>query len=337
MAFMPLVIAGGMAQAYNEDVASKKEQIRAINQVKTKYLLETGMAKLEARRSAVKASRARISTATSFGFDKRAAAVLESSGELTSVVAKLEKLRSSDQEGRGISKPGIKKMSEAILANVSEENLAKAVNYAFDSGAVANFDSEALIDVIFSTEDGSLEKGFEMVADIPTGSGAPGIGSLNLQLQGLGKLEPGKAAEARKLIESRIAPLLGAKMTPEGWTTGGDDASLGLIVEKALDFYTQRRADPMLDGDLTTVTQEISDAIQVITSTGGTAAQLTQYDFGSSPTVFLKTLPENPSGLRPVEEQVIVLPKTDAELLSEEAKGDFLPPESIIKKNMLPQ
>lgn len=333
MAFMPLVIAGGMAQAYSEDVASKKEQIRAINQVKTKYLLETGMAKLEARRSAVKASRARISTATSFGFDKRAAAVLESSGELTSVVAKLEKLRSSDQEGRGISKPGIKKMSEAILANVSEENLAKAVNYAFDSGAVSNFDSEALIDVIFSTEDGSLEKGFEMVADIPTGSGAPSIGSLNLQLQGLGKLEPAKAIEARNLIESRIVRLLGATVVEGGWVAEGSEVDVNQIVENAFKYYTYKRSDPMLDGDLTTVTEEISSAISTITSTGGAVSDLTKYEFGSSPTVFLDSLPPPPANVdKPVE-----LLTPEEQLLKESEKKYNSWEEDLIKENMLPK
>ena len=325
MAFMPMVIAGGMAKAYNDEVAAKKAEVAQINAVKREYLLKTGMAKLESRRTSVKESRGRIAEATSFGFDKKAAAVLESSGELTSVIAKLTKLRSSDQEGRGVSKVGIERMSKAVLENVSEENLAKAINYAFDSGAASNFDTEALIDVVFSTD--NIDEGFKMVGDMPTGSGAPKIGSLGMQLQGLGKLEPGKAAEARKLIESRIAPLLGATMVDGGWVAEGSEVDVNQIIENALDFYTYKRADPLLDGDLVSVTQQISDAIQTITSEGHSADNLANYDFRDNPVDFLKKLGDLPNVIKPVEVNV-----SDAEKLSNESKTKT---QEIIKNNLL--
>ena len=318
--------AAGFAEAYNRDVAEKKAEIAQITAVKREWLLTTGMQKLETRRAAVKESKARISTAASFGFDRNAAAVLESSGELTPIIAKLTKLRASDQEGRGISKVGVENMSRAVLENVSEENLAKAINYAFDSGAAANFDTEALIDIVFSTD--NIDEGFKMVGDIPTGSGAPQIGSLGMQLQGLGKLEPGKAIEARKLIETRIAPLLGASVTESGWVAEGSEVDIGRIMENAFNYYTYRRADPMLDGDLESVTADIGKRIATLTSKGHNASEFTDYDFTTNPDVFLEGMGELNNGIKTVE----IL--TDAQRLHEESKKDA---QDIINNNLLRQ
>ena len=318
--------AAGFAEAYNRDVAEKKAEIAQITAVKREWLLTTGMQKLETRRAAVKESKARISTAASFGLDRNAAAVLESSGELTPIIAKLTKLRASDQEGRGISKVGVENMSRAVLENVSEENLAKAINYAFDSGAAANFDTEALIDIVFSTD--NIDEGFKMVGDIPTGSGAPQIGSLGMQLQGLGKLEPGKAIEARKLIETKIAPLLGASVTESGWVAEGSEVDIGRIMENAFNYYTYRRADPMLDGDLESVTADIGKRIATLTSKGHNASEFTDYDFTTNPDVFLEGMGELNNGIKTVE----IL--TDAQRLHEESKKDA---QDIINNNLLRQ
>ena len=92
MAFMPLVIAGGMAQAYNEEVAAKKEQVRQLNNVKREYLFKTGMANIQARRDALKASRQRISEAKRFGFSTKSARALEMSGQLEFEVEKVATL-----------------------------------------------------------------------------------------------------------------------------------------------------------------------------------------------------------------------------------------------------
>ena len=92
MAFMPLVIAGGMAQAYNEEVAAKKEQVRQLNNVKREYLFKTGMSNIQARRDALKASRKRIAEAKRFGFSTKSARALEMSGQLEFEVEKVATL-----------------------------------------------------------------------------------------------------------------------------------------------------------------------------------------------------------------------------------------------------
>lgn len=93
MSFKNLMIAGGIAKAYNEEVAEKKAKVAEINAVKREYLFKTGMSNIQARRDALKASRKRISDATKkFGFSTKSARALEMSGQLEFEVEKVATL-----------------------------------------------------------------------------------------------------------------------------------------------------------------------------------------------------------------------------------------------------
>ncbi|QSL99524.1 hypothetical protein CRP13_gp36 [Roseobacter phage CRP-13] len=92
MSFKNLMIAGGIAKAYNEEVAEKKAQVAEINAVKREYLFKTGMSNIQARRDALKASRQRISEAKKFGFSTKSARALEMSGQLEFEVEKVATL-----------------------------------------------------------------------------------------------------------------------------------------------------------------------------------------------------------------------------------------------------
>ena len=92
MSFKNLMIAGGIAKAYNEEVAEKKAQVAEINAVKREYLFKTGMSNIQARRDALKASRQRISEAKKFGFSTKSARALEMSGQLEFEVGKVATL-----------------------------------------------------------------------------------------------------------------------------------------------------------------------------------------------------------------------------------------------------
>ena len=58
-----LIVAGGLAKAYNDDVAEKKAKLAEIEAVKTEWLFKTGMTNIQNRRESLKAARARISEA----------------------------------------------------------------------------------------------------------------------------------------------------------------------------------------------------------------------------------------------------------------------------------
>jgi len=291
MALMPLVIAGGMAKGYLEDVAEKKAKLAKIEAIKTEWLLNTGLAKIEKRREQRKAAQARISTATRLGFDEKAAIALEASGELSSVITRVEKLIEDPE--KDVSTSSIKKMSQAILDNVPQDRLAKAVEYALDLGAAEEMTAEKLINTIFSTSDES-EK-FAAVADISTGTDMPSIKPTGINLIGLTDLSPEKTQKVRNLIEDRLKDSLGRTLTKDGYVWDNPGAA-NTIIEKALTYYIEQRADPFLDKDLADITTDISDKVQYLIGEGiplNTIAN--QYEFSLKPTEFDYTPTTSPT------------------------------------------
>lgn len=89
---MPLVIAGGMAKGYLEDVAEKKAKLAQIEAFKTEWLFKTGMTNIQNRREQRKAGEARVAEAKRFGFSQKSAMALEMSGQLEFELGKIKSL-----------------------------------------------------------------------------------------------------------------------------------------------------------------------------------------------------------------------------------------------------
>ena len=285
MAIMPLQILGGAAEAYSEEMDAKKQRAADILLAQQKYLMESGIAKIKAIRDARKESQARIAKAKSFGFDSKAALALEMSGELDSLITRLTKLR--EDPDRKISKTNLERMSKAILESVPPEKLAQAMEYALDSGAAEEVTAEKLINAIFSaTTPSEVGEAASMIGDI-SGESLPSVGPFGLNLISLTEFTPEKKAQAEKLIERQLAPLLGfGGMTNEGgrtvfnWT---NPSAAGRIVNKALEYYTERRADPYLDVDIGDITDDITNKVNSLLLGGATLDQIaTQYDFSTN-------------------------------------------------------
>jgi len=285
--FMPLIMAGAVAEAYNEDVAAKKAEVAQIKAVTRKYLLEEGISRLDTRKKALAESRKRISAATGLGFDKKAAIALEASGELPSVLTRLEKLREDPE--KDISTSSVKKMSQAIVDNIPEDKLAEAMNYALDLGAAEEMTVEKLINTIFYSTDDS--EAFAAVSSISTGTGMPSIDPTGVNLIGLTEMTPEKTQKVRNLIEDRLKDSLGRSLTETGYVWDNPTAA-NTIIENALDYYLTQRADPFLDKDLADVTSEISDKVQTLISENVPLNVIAdQYDFSITPTEFEYTPP----------------------------------------------
>lgn len=94
---MPLQIAAGFAEGYNQDVARKKELAASILASQTKYLMETGLANIQNMRDKRKAAMGRIAEAKRFGFTNKSATALEMSGQLEFEMEKIKKLISNNK------------------------------------------------------------------------------------------------------------------------------------------------------------------------------------------------------------------------------------------------
>jgi hypothetical protein len=124
MSFGGLMIAAGMAEAYNEDVARKKELAADILASQTKYLMETGLLNIQNRRDKRKASMGRISEAKRFGFTDKSATALEMSGQLEFEMEKIKKLIGNNK----LSETYIPTLVSHLEKQIGDdEELAKAI------------------------------------------------------------------------------------------------------------------------------------------------------------------------------------------------------------------
>ena len=285
MAIMPLQILGGAAEALSEEIDAKKQRAADILLAQQKYLMESGIAKIKAIRDARKESEARVSKAVGFEFDRKAALALEMSGELEGIITRLTKL--AEDPEKDINKQAIKKMSQAILESVPPEKLAQAMEYAIDSGAAEEVTAEKLINAIFSaTTPEEIGEVANTVGDISGGEGLPSVGPFGLNLLSLTELGEERTQKARNLIEDRLKDSLGRTLTPNGYVFD-EPTEANRIIEKALDYYIERRRDPLLQVDIADVTSEISQKLDsLIQQNINLNTIANDYDFSMDPSDF---------------------------------------------------
>ena len=282
---MPLQILGGAAEAYSEEMDAKKQQAADILLAQQKYLMESGIAKIKAIREARKESEARIKKAVGFEFDRKAALALEMSGELEGIITRLTKL--AEDPEKAISGPAIKKMSQAILESVPPEKLAQAMEYAIDSGAAEEVTAEKLINAIFSaTTPEEIGEVANTIGDISGGEGLPSVSPFGLNLLSLTELSEQKAQQARNLIEDRIKDSLGRTLTENGYVFT-EPTEANRIIEKAFNYYKDRRSDPILQADIIDVTSEISQKLDSLIQQNINLKTIADnYDFSMDPSDF---------------------------------------------------
>ena len=321
---MPLVMLGGAAEAYNKDVEAKKQAAADILLAQQKYLMESGLQKFQSITKSKKESEGRISKGVTLGFDRKAALALEMSGQLDSLITRLDKLN-EDPKTRVVDTE-IKKVSKAILENVPPEKMAQAMEYALDSGAGQEVTAEKLINAIFSaTTSEELGLVSQSVSDISGGEGLPSIAPFGLNFVGITDLKPSEIKQAKSVIESRLANVIGyedVSYGPSGetvvkWT---NPTAAGLIVDKALQYYLGRRRDPYLSKSMEAVTTDIFNNINTLVSENVDLATIAnEYEFGTDPSTFEYT-PKETTIRSPAE----LKDMSDEEKLFNESKQQFI-------------
>ena len=122
---MPLQIAAGFAEGYNQDVARKKELAADILASQTKYLMETGLLNIQNMRDKRKAAMGRIAEAKRFNFSDKSATALEMSGQLEFELEKIKKLIGNN----ALSETYIPTLVAHLEKQISDdEELAEAIS-----------------------------------------------------------------------------------------------------------------------------------------------------------------------------------------------------------------
>ena len=184
---LPLGLKLGFARNIERDrkeIEDAKANIKELDNLKRQWLFTTYQTDTAANRKSAKARSSLIKQATGFGFSKKAAMVLESSGELGGHLERIKKLKLAGLYNEN----QVKVISNLILESLNkrpEEEQKAALNYFAQGDLNFNNSSEMedeFINAIFSADPDSLNKATELYSTVMAGGGG---GSLNFGASGL--------------------------------------------------------------------------------------------------------------------------------------------------------
>ena len=261
------VMAGAFFQNLADTMQKNREYLKAKQGMLEEYMLKSGFEE-RANLKKARAERAKLlDEADKLGIDEEAAAVLYSTGQLSSTVGYLKKIEQSEDPDKKINKAGLKRFSEAIVASVPEEKLGAAMKYAFELGAAEDPSSDKLVEAIHATSLDDFDEAIsEFMNTSPTTRVAPNISPFDINRRGLIDYDPADIKAARELIDANLKTQLETTTNPN---TGqlqftNPDAS-GEILNNAVDFYVSEMSDPLKSRSGAEVIKDIFERVDALT------------------------------------------------------------------------
>ena len=305
------VMAGAFFQNLADTMQKNREYLKAKQGMLEEYMLKSGFEE-RANLKKARAERAKLlDEADKLGIDEEAAAVLYSTGQLSSTVGYLKKIEQSEDPDKKINKAGLKRFSEAIVASVPEEKLGAAMKYAFELGAAEDPSSDKLVEAIHATSLDDFDEAIsEFMNTSPTTRVAPNISPFDINKRGLIDYDPADIKAARELIDANLKTQLETTTNPN---TGqlqftNPDAS-GEILNNAVDFYVSEMSDPIKSRSGAEVIKDIFERVDTLTE---------------DPNINLRDIAENFKTFEippPFQGPMPLSPKTAEEIINEETES----------------
>ena len=265
------IVLGSALGTIADVMKENREYLKAKQGMLQDYMLKAGFEE-RAKLKEARAERAKfLDQADKFNIDEEAAAILYSTGQLPGIIDYLNKIEQSEDPDKKINKTGLKRFSEAIVANVPEEKLGAAMKYAFELGAAEDPSSDKLVEAIHAT---SLDEYDEAISAFmntsPTTRVAPNISPFDINKRGLIDYDPADIKAARELIDANLKTQLETTTNPN---TGqlqytNPDAS-GEILNNAVDFYVSEMSDPLKSRSGAEVIKDIFNRVDSLTENPG--------------------------------------------------------------------
>ncbi len=261
------VMAGAFFGNLADTMKENREYLKAKQGMLQDYMLKAGFEE-RAKLKEARAERAKLlDEADKLGIDEEAAAVLYSTGQLSSTVGYLKKIEQSEDPDKKINKAGLKRFSEAIVANVPEEKLGAAMKYAFELGAAEDPSSDKLVEAIHAT---SLDEYDEAISAFmntsPTTRVAPNISPFDINKRGLIDYDPADIKAARELIDANLKTQLETTVNPNtGQVQFTNPDASGEILNNAVDFYVSEMSDPLKSRSGAEVIKDIFNRVDALT------------------------------------------------------------------------
>ena len=261
------VMAGAFFGNLADTMKENREYLKAKQGMLQDYMLKAGFEE-RAKLKEARAERAKLlDEADKLGIDEEAAAVLYSTGQLSSTVGYLKKIEQSEDPDKKINKAGLKRFSEAIVANVPEEKLGAAMKYAFELGAAEDPSSDKLVEAIHATSLDDFDEAIsEFMNTSPTTRVAPNISPFDINKRGLIDYDPADIKAARELIDANLKTQLETTVNPNtGQVQFTNPDASGEILNNAVDFYVSEMSDPLKSRSGAEVIKDIFNRVDALT------------------------------------------------------------------------
>ena len=293
---MVSIVLGAAAGRIADLMLENREYLKAKQGMLQDYMLKAGFEE-RANLKKARAERAKLlDQADKFNIDEEAAAILYSTGQLTSIIDYLNKIEQSEDPDKKINKTGLKRFSEAIVASVPEEKVGAAMKYAFELGAAEDPSSDKLVEAIHAT---SLDEYDEAISEFmntsPTTRVAPNISPFDINKRALVDLDLTDIGSARKNIERQLAAQLGGQYNAaEDTVTFANPQAADRIIDRAETRYIEQVTDPIRSRSPNIVIDEIVNKVISLVGTEGLQLRdIAAVDYFNTMPTPIVTNPEN--------------------------------------------
>jgi len=293
---MVSIVLGSALDTIADTMKENREYLKAKQGMLQDYMLKAGFEE-RANLKKARAERANLlAEADNLGIDEEAAAVLYSTGQLSSTVGYLKKIEQSEDPDKKINKTGLKRFSEAIVGSLPEEKVGAAMKYAFDLGAAEDPSSDKLVEAIHATSLSDYDEAISSFMNTsPTTRVAPNISPFDINKRGLVDLDLTDIAATRKNMERQLAAQLGGQYNATtDKTTYQNPAAADRIIDRAETRYIEQVTDPLRSRSPNIVIDEIVNKVVSLVGTEGLQLRdIADVDYFNTMPTPIVTNPEN--------------------------------------------
>ena len=236
------------------------------------------------RTALLQAASSRIGTAVNYGMDQEAAAILEATGQLPTLVTRLEKL---DQDpDRSISSSALRQLSEGLIRDLAPEKIAAAMDYAIGNDFLEAPSATKYIEALYASSSDDI---MATAAELESGSGRraprPNIGRIDFNELALTEQDPKKRATMVKILSTNLSPHLGGTAsvneTGQTITTWLKPAEAQKVIQNATDYFIAQSSDVFNTKSEIEILEDIYDLTGGYIASTGDIEKVAQIDFGT--------------------------------------------------------
>jgi len=232
----------------------RKEFMASLLEKRKTQVLPILLDRIKQNKEKVSEIRSKMKLAKGFGLSDEAAAVLDSSGDLDTLLVRLKKLQ--DDPDKSINETAINVLSDAVVSRVPPEKVAAAMEYAFNRGFADNPSTDKIVDAIYANTAEEFQTALKPLTEAATyaSPSSPNIGFFNVNEMALTSMDTVKQGKIQKRIEKTLLPLLGGGYNPKtDMVTWKQPEAAGIIIQNAVEYFKAQAMDPLIqknEGDI---------------------------------------------------------------------------------------